>query len=78
MRFGFVAARMSRTTFPCRAAIARSSKAFRVAWAKMMERAGLRLDDVSFAEVHDCFTIAELMQYEAIGLTSPARGIALS
>ena len=38
------------------------------AWALTLERAGLSLDDIDFAESHDCFTIAELMQYEAMGL----------
>ncbi|MDT7531693.1 acetyl-CoA acetyltransferase [Sphingopyxis sp. SE2] len=45
-----------------------------VAWGKMMERSGLQLSDLSFAELHDCFTIAELMQYEAIGLAAPGEG----
>ena len=36
--------------------------------------AGITIDDVSFAEVHDCFTIAELLVYEAMGLTEKGRG----
>jgi acetyl-CoA C-acetyltransferase len=32
------------------------------------ERAGKAPDDLDFAEVHDCFAIAELMAYEDIGL----------
>ena len=32
------------------------------------------LDDLSCAEVHDCFTIAELMIYEAMGLAPPGQG----
>ena len=32
------------------------------------------LADIKFAEVHDCFTIAELMIYEAMGLTPKGRG----
>ena len=35
--------------------------------------AGLKLEDLSFVETHDCFTIAELLEYEAMGLT-PAGG----
>ena len=31
-------------------------------------------DDLDFAEVHDCFTIAEVLAYEAMGLTPPGRG----
>jgi acetyl-CoA C-acetyltransferase len=44
------------------------------AWALALERAGLGLDDLDFAESHDCFTIAELMQYEAMGLAPYGRG----
>ena len=32
------------------------------------EMAGLEPDDVDFAEVHDCFAIAELLAYEDLGL----------
>ncbi|MEL6169231.1 MAG: acetyl-CoA acetyltransferase [Pseudomonadota bacterium] len=38
------------------------------------EAAGIGLDDLDFAEVHDCFTIAELMIYEALGLAEPGQG----
>ena len=31
--------------------------------------AGIKVDDIDFAEVHDCFTIAELLVYEAMGIT---------
>ena len=44
------------------------------AWAQVLDQAGMRLEDLSFAEVHDCFTIAELMIYEAMGLTPPGEG----
>lgn len=37
-------------------------------WDQAMQAAGVALDDLSLVEVHDCFTIAELMIYEAIGL----------
>ena len=36
--------------------------------------AKLTLDDLSFVETHDCFTIAELLEYEAMGLTKPGEG----
>lgn len=39
--------------------------------------AGLEPDDVQVAEVHDCFTIAELMMYEAIGWARPGEGMEL-
>lgn len=44
------------------------------AWSAAFEEAGLGLDDLSFAEVHDCFTIAELLAYEAMGLAAPGQG----
>jgi len=36
--------------------------------------AGLTLDDIDFAEVHDCFTVAELLVYEAMGLAPKGEG----
>lgn len=38
------------------------------------KNAGISVDDVDFAEVHDCFTIAELLIYEAMGLTPKGMG----
>ncbi|QRR34012.1 acetyl-CoA acetyltransferase [Hydrogenophaga sp. YM1] len=46
-----------------------------VAWQRAFEASGgLALRDLSFVESHDCFTIAELMEYEAMGLTPPGQG----
>jgi acetyl-CoA C-acetyltransferase len=45
-----------------------------LAFRRALDHAGIGLDDLSFAEVHDCFTIAELLIYEAIGLTPPGQG----
>jgi acetyl-CoA C-acetyltransferase len=45
-----------------------------LAWRQALAAAGLALDDLSFVETHDCFTIAELMEYEAMGLTAPGQG----
>lgn len=39
-----------------------------------MKKAGVSLNDISFAEVHDCFTIAELLIYEAMGLAPKGQG----
>lgn len=39
-----------------------------------LHEAGLGLDDLAFAEVHDCFTIAELLIYEAMGLAPKGEG----
>jgi acetyl-CoA C-acetyltransferase len=45
-----------------------------VAWQRALAQAGLGLTDLSFAEVHDCFTIAELIEYEAMGLAPEGQG----
>jgi acetyl-CoA C-acetyltransferase len=45
-----------------------------VAWKRALAQAGLGLADLSFAEVHDCFTIAELIEYEAMGLAAEGQG----
>jgi len=39
-----------------------------------LKKAGVSLSDLSFAEVHDCFTIAELLIYEAMGLAPKGEG----
>jgi acetyl-CoA C-acetyltransferase len=45
-----------------------------VAWKRALAQAGIGLTDLSFAEVHDCFTIAELIEYEAMGLAAEGQG----
>ena len=45
-------------------------RAFRAALAE----AGLDLTDLDLLETHDCFTLAELLQYEAFGLAEPGKG----
>jgi acetyl-CoA C-acetyltransferase len=45
-----------------------------VAWQRSLANAGLTLDDLSFVETHDCFTVAELIEYEAMGLTKEGQG----
>jgi acetyl-CoA C-acetyltransferase len=45
-----------------------------LAWQRALHQAGIGLKDLSFAEVHDCFTIAELIVYEAIGLVPEGQG----
>lgn len=44
------------------------------AWAAAKAQAGIDLDALSFVETHDCFTIAEMIEYEAMGLTAPGEG----
>jgi acetyl-CoA C-acetyltransferase len=46
------------------------AKAIAAAYAQ----AGITVGDLDFAEVHDCFTIAELLIYEAMGLTAAGQG----
>ncbi|MBR0651863.1 acetyl-CoA acetyltransferase [Roseomonas terrae] len=46
----------------------------REAWARAYDQAGIGLADLSFVETHDCFTIAELIEYEAMGLTPEGQG----
>ena len=43
----------------------------RRAWAKALEEGGVSLDDLSLVETHDCFTVAEPIEYEAMGLAKP-------
>jgi len=44
------------------------------AWARALKRAGVTLGDLSLVETHDCFTIAELIEYEAMGLAPQGQG----
>jgi acetyl-CoA C-acetyltransferase len=45
-----------------------------MAWKGALAGAGVTLSDLSFVETHDCFTIAELMEYEAMGLVPEGQG----
>ena len=45
-----------------------------IAWQRALAQAGVSLDDLSFAEVHDCFTIAELLVYEGMGMAPMGQG----
>ena len=46
----------------------------RQAWHHALSDANITLEDLSFVETHDCFTIAELIEYEAMGLTKIGEG----
>ncbi len=46
----------------------------RMAWARALESAGVSLDDLNLVETHDCFTIAEMLEYEAMGLAEAGQG----
>jgi acetyl-CoA C-acetyltransferase len=45
-----------------------------LAWKKAFAQSRISLQDLSLVETHDCFTIAELLQYEAMGLTPRGQG----
>ena len=45
-----------------------------LSWKKALSDAQVNLMDLSFIETHDCFTIAELIEYEAMGLTQRGEG----
>jgi acetyl-CoA C-acetyltransferase len=46
----------------------------RVAAGKALAMAGRKIEDVDLFEVHDCFTIAEIMVTEALGLVEKGKG----
>ena len=46
----------------------------RTAWERCLSAGGLRLEDLDLVELHDCFTIAELLLYEALGMCAPGKG----
>ena len=45
-----------------------------LAWKRALAAAKLELGDLSLVETHDCFTTAELIEYEAMGLTGKGEG----
>jgi acetyl-CoA C-acetyltransferase len=45
-----------------------------LAWKQALAQAGISLRDLSLVETHDCFTIAELIEYEAMGLVPEGQG----
>jgi acetyl-CoA C-acetyltransferase len=45
-----------------------------LAWKRGLQEAGATLGDLSFVETHDCFTMAELLEYEAMGLAPHGQG----
>ncbi|MGO2649143.1 MAG: thiolase C-terminal domain-containing protein, partial [Brevibacterium aurantiacum] len=46
----------------------------RRAMAQALDAAGIGIYDLDLLETHDCFTIAELLEYEAFGLAEPGQG----
>jgi acetyl-CoA C-acetyltransferase len=45
-----------------------------LAWSRGLSGAGVTLADLQFVETHDCFSIAELLEYEAMGLAPHGQG----
>ncbi|MFE9094223.1 lipid-transfer protein [Streptomyces sp. NPDC007264] len=43
----------------------------RAAARRVYERAGLGIEDVDVVELHDCFSVNELLTYEALGMCGP-------
>lgn len=46
----------------------------RAVWQRVLTEAGMVIGDLDMVETHDCFTIAELIEYEAMGLAPPGQG----
>lgn len=45
-----------------------------LAWQKGLASAEAKLGDLAFVETHDCFTITEMLEYEAMGLAPHGQG----
>ncbi|VAV96769.1 3-ketoacyl-CoA thiolase [hydrothermal vent metagenome] len=45
-----------------------------LAWKSALETAKLSIHDLDLVETHDCFTIAEMLEYEAMGLAPEGQG----
>jgi acetyl-CoA C-acetyltransferase len=56
--------RNSNTSFPCT----------QIASKTAYEMAGIGPEDIDVAEVHDCFTISEILAYEDLGFAKPGEG----
>ncbi|NRB34068.1 MAG: thiolase domain-containing protein [Rhodobacteraceae bacterium] len=71
---GFRAARQVNDRLPMSGRDMTQLSAAARAFALAYDEAGIIAKDLDLAEVHDCFTIAELMIYEAMGLTPVGQG----
>lgn len=74
---GFRAAEQVNDFLPLSAKDLAAFEGPRRAFDKAYRAAGVNVDDLSFAEVHDCFTIAELLTMEAMGLAAPGQAPAM-
>jgi len=71
---GFRAAQQVNDLLPLSAKDLTAFEGPRRAFGAAYAQAGVSVADIAFAEVHDCFTIAELLSVEAMGLAEPGRG----
>lgn len=71
---GFRAAQQVNDLLPLSAKDLTAFEGPRRAFDAAYGQAGVTVSDIGFAEVHDCFTIAELLAVEAMGLAGPGRG----
>ena len=62
-----MAGRKSLTSLRCAAEAAKQA----------YEMAGIGPEDIDVAEVHDCFTISEILAYEDLGFAKPGEGARL-
>lgn len=71
---GFRAAEMVSDLLPLSAKRPERFEGPALAIQRALRASGTVIDDIGFAEVHDCFTIAELLSVEALGLAPPGQG----
>jgi acetyl-CoA C-acetyltransferase len=74
---GFRAAEMVSDLLPLSAKALEKFEGPSRAVAQAYRKAGVTVDDIDLAEVHDCFTIAELLSLEALGLAPQGQGSAV-
>ncbi|MHA3790091.1 thiolase domain-containing protein [Sphingomonas sp. YL-JM2C] len=74
---GFRAAEMVSDLLPLSAKALEKFEGPTRAVAQAYREAGVTVDDIGLAEVHDCFTIAELLSTEALGLAPGGQGSAV-
>lgn len=71
---GFRARAQRNDVFPIGRRDVLAFEGARRAWAAALGAAGLAVHDLDLVETHDCFTIAEMIEYEAMGLAAPGEG----
>ena len=71
---GFRAAEMVSDLLPLSAKRPECFEGPSLAVKRAYQAAGVTVDDIGLAEVHDCFTIAELLATEALGLAPAGQG----